>query len=636
LDDTTMLDALRRAAGTWLAKLLLGILVLSFAVWGVADVFRGYDRGTVARVGSAAIAPEEFQQAYQNELDQVSRQFGRRLTPEQARMFGLESRVLSRLVGTAAIDNQAKDLGLAISDQAIAEAIRSDPAFKTPDGKFSRPLFDQVLRQSGMSERRFLIERTREEVREQLTDSLTANTAVPQLVIDRVHAWREEKRSFELITLDPEKSVKIADPDDAKLKAYYDANKTQFMTPEYRKVAMLSISRDDLKKGIVIADDEVKALYEQDKEKFNIPEKRRIYQLAFPDKAAAEKALAELAKAKTFLEGATALGFKETDIDLGTITRREIIDPKIADAAFSLKKDETSKAVEGQFTTVLLRATEIETGKIKTLDDVKGEVRDGLASERAAREIQTVLTKVDEQRGAGKTLKQAGDDLKLTFKEIEAIDRQAKAPDGKPVLEGADAAKIANAMFAAAIGVEAEPVETTGGGIVWFDVLGSTAAKEKPFDDIKADVTTRLINTERQQEIVKLAEQLVDRVKGGATLDTIAKELGLKVDLILPTTRSTSPQGMAASAVQQGFALPKGSTYSAVSSNNQSRSVVRVTDVQAAAPPTKEQIDRLKAELTRGAQTDVVNTYVTALQNRYGTTINEPVIRQVLGLDRTN
>ena len=631
-----MLDALRRAAGTWLAKLLLGILVLSFAVWGVADVFRGYDRGTVARVGNASISPEEFQQAYQNELEQVSRQFGRRLTPEQARMFGLESRVLSRLVGTAAIDNQTKDLGLAISDQAIAEAIRNDPAFKTPDGKFSRPLFDQVLRQSGMSERRFLIERTREEVREQLTDSLTASTAVPQLMIDRVHAWREEKRSFEVITLDPEKSVKVGDPDDTKLKAYYDANKPQFMTPEYRKVAMLSVSRDDLKKAIAITDDEVKALYEQDKEKFNIPEKRRIYQLAFPDKAAAEKASAELAKAKTFLEGAAALGFKETDIDLGTITRRDIIDPKIAEAAFSLKRDETSKVIEGQFTTVIVRSTDVEPGKIKTLDDVKAEVRDGLANERAAREIQSVLTKVDEQRGAGKTLKQAGDDLKLTFKEIEAIDRQAKAPDGKAALEGADAAKLANAMFAATIGVEAEPVETSGGGVVWFDVLATTPAKEKLFDDIKTDVKTRWLNTERQQEIVKLAENLADRVKGGATLDTIAKELGLKVDLVLPTTRATSPQGMAAAAVQQGFALPKGSAYSAASSNNQSRSIVRVTDVQAAGPATKEQADRLKAELTRGAQTDVVNAYVTALQNRYGTTINEPVIRQVLGLDRTN
>ncbi len=631
-----MLDALRRAAGTWLAKLLLGILILSFAVWGVADVFRGYDSGTVARVGKAAITPEEFQQAYQNELDQLSRQFGRRLTPEQARMFGLESRVLSRLVGTAAIDNQSKDLGLAISDQAIANSIRNDPAFKTPDGKFSRPLFDQALRQAGLSERRFLTERTREEVREQLTDSLTANATVPQLIVDRVHAWREEKRSFELITLDPEKSVKVADPDDAKLKAYYEANKPQFMTPEYRKIAMLSVSRDDIKKGLVIADDEIKALYEQDKEKFNTPEKRRIYQLAFPDKAAAEKALIELGKAKTFLEGATALGFKETDIDLGTITRRDIIDPKIADAAFSLKKDETSKVVEGQFTTVLLRTTDIEAGKIKTLDDVKGEVREGLANERAAREIQTVLSKVDEQRGAGKTLKQAGETLKLNFKDIEAIDRQAKAPDAKPVLEGADAAKIANAVFAAAVGVESEPVETAGGGYVWFDVLGTTPAKEKAFDDIKADVKTRWINAERQQDIVKLAETIVERVKGGTTLDTVAKELSLKVDLVLPATRSTSPQGMAAPAVQQGFALPKGATYSAASANNQSRSIIRVTEVQAAAPATKEQTDRLRSELTRGAQTDTVNAYVTALQNRYGTTINEPAIRQVLGLDRTN
>jgi peptidyl-prolyl cis-trans isomerase D len=630
-----MLDALRRGAGTWVAKVLLGILVLSFAVWGVADVFRGYDRGSVARVGKTSISPEEFQQAYQSELDQISRQFGRRLTPDQARMFGLESRVLSRLVGTAALDNQTRELGLALSDQAIVEAIRNDPSFKGPDGNFSKPQFDQVMRQSGLSERRFLNDRSREEVREQLTDSLTSHTAIPQIMIDRVHAWREEKRSFEFITLDPEISVKIADPDEAKLKAYFEASKTQFMTPEFRKVALLTVARDDLQKEIAVGDDEVKGVYEQDKEKFNIAEKRRLYQLAFTDRAAAETAVADLAKEKTFLEGAAKLGFKESDIDLGTITKRDLIDPKIAEAAFALKKGEISKPVEGQFTTVVLHATEIETGKQRTFEDVKGEIRDSLANEHANREIQNVLTKVDEQRGAGKTLKQASEALKLPFKEIDALDRQAKAPDGKAALEGADAAKLAQAIFAATIGIEAEPVETSL-GFAWFDILGTTPSKERPFDDIKTEVQTRWLDNERKLAIGKLSEQLVDRVKSGTSLDAIAKELSLTVDLVLPVTRATSPQGMAAAAVQQGFALPKGAVYAAASANSQSRAVIRVADVQPATAPTREQSDKLKAELTRGAQTEIINSYVSALQSRYGTTVNEPVIRQVLGLDRTN
>ena len=138
------------------------------------------------------------------------------------------------------------------------------------------------------------------------------------------------------------------------------------MTPELRKINVLLLTRADVKARLPVSEEEIKAAYEQDKEKFNIPEKRRVLQLSFPDKAAAEKAYAELAKATNFVEAAAKLGFKESDIDLGLLTRKDMIDPKIADAAFALKKDELSKPVEGQFAIVLVRVGEIVPGKQRT------------------------------------------------------------------------------------------------------------------------------------------------------------------------------------------------------------------------------------------------------------------------------
>ena len=126
-----MLDAMRRGAVNWLSKILLALLIVAFAVWGVADVFRGYGRGTLARIGSTEISVDEYRQAYQDELASIQRRMGgRRLTTEQAKLLGIEQRTLSRLIGTAAIDTHARQLHLALSDQGIADIVRQDPAFQ--------------------------------------------------------------------------------------------------------------------------------------------------------------------------------------------------------------------------------------------------------------------------------------------------------------------------------------------------------------------------------------------------------------------------------------------------------------------------------------------------------------------------
>ena len=183
-----MLDAMRRGAVNWMAKVLLGLLIVAFALWGVADVFRNYGRGTLARLGNTEISVDEYRQAYQEEMASISRRLGgRRLTAEQAKMLGVEQRTLSRLIGTAAIDAHARELHLALSDQAIADIIRIDPAFQDATGKFSSNTFRGLLRQNGIPEARYLASRRKEEVRDQLTDTLLSGASPPQLLIDLLH-----------------------------------------------------------------------------------------------------------------------------------------------------------------------------------------------------------------------------------------------------------------------------------------------------------------------------------------------------------------------------------------------------------------------------------------------------------------
>ena len=134
-----MLDAMRRGAVNWLAKILLGLLIVAFALWGVADVFRNYGRGTLARIGNTEISVDEYRQAYQEEMASISRRLGgRRLTAEQAKMLGVEQRTLSRLIGTAAIDATRASCGWRCPTRGSPTSIRTDPAFQDATGKFSQ------------------------------------------------------------------------------------------------------------------------------------------------------------------------------------------------------------------------------------------------------------------------------------------------------------------------------------------------------------------------------------------------------------------------------------------------------------------------------------------------------------------
>jgi len=175
-----MLESLRRGAQTPVAKLLFGILVVSFGIWGVADVFTGRTSGAVAKVGGTSISSEEFRRQYQNELDRISRQANKRITAEQGHAIGLDRRVLAQLVVGAALENHAEDLGLTLSDKSLIASVEADPDFKGPDGKFSKQGFEGLLRQTGLTERGFLNLRRQDEIKAALVGSFIKAQTVPK------------------------------------------------------------------------------------------------------------------------------------------------------------------------------------------------------------------------------------------------------------------------------------------------------------------------------------------------------------------------------------------------------------------------------------------------------------------------
>jgi peptidyl-prolyl cis-trans isomerase D len=627
-----MLEALRRGAQTPVAKLLFGILVFSFGIWGVADVFRGWGRGYVAKVGRTEITAEDFRRSYQNELDRIANRSKQRITPEQGHAFGLDRQVLAQMLAGTALEEHAKQLGLAISDKTLVEGIQADPNFQT-NGKFNRQGFEGLLQQMGLSEQGFLSLRRQDELRAAIVGAFLKSQTVPKPLFEIMHAYNDEKRVIEWIKIDPD-AVTVAEPDEATLKKQYEDNKVRYMTPEYRKVQVLTLTVDDLKKQIHISDDQIAKAYEDTKDSYNTPEQRRVQQIAFKDKATAEAALKALRDgSKTFGDVAKEAGAKDTDVDLGLVSKKALIDPKVADAAFSLEKDKYSDVVEGRFATVILRVTQIDPGITRTLADVKDQVRDKLASDKASNDLQSKRDEIEDERLAGKTLKEIADNLKIGFKEIPATDPNGLAPDGKPVMETPDLRKIIARAFAPDSNDDS-PVDLSDDGSAWVNVLSTEAPKQKPYDEVKDDVKKNYMSSERHRLIDELAKKMTEKVNSGEPMTALEAEAKNKVEKTDPITRKTVPQSITEAMVAQAFALPKDKAGHGPSSDHTTEIVFRVVDIIPAPPASLTETDALTHQLDEELANQTLGEYTEALKKRYGTSVNQAELESAVGVSQ--
>ena len=628
-----MLESLKKWASGWVAFVLIALLILSFAVWGIADyITGGGGGGALATVGGKQITPSEFQRAFGNELNTISRQAGRRITYEQARAVGLDTRVLSQLIGSTAVEEHAEQLNLALSDATVAAGLQRDPNFQSA-GSFDRNRVDYIRRELGVTEKGFIELRRQDELRNQITTALMRATIVPDDMVTSLAKWRGETRIVSYFRIDADKLVKLHEPTDEDLKKTYEANKRRYVTEPRRDLAVLQLALADLQKKAKLSDEELRQAYERTKETYSEPEQRHIEQISFKDKAGADKALAEIKGGKDFLEVAKAKGAAENDVKLGLKSKSALIDKKIANAAFTLAKDAVSDVVEGDFTTALIRVTEIIPGKQPSFEDVKEKVTQALASDWARAQVRDYYSRIDDGRGEGKPLKEIAEDLDLPFFDLKSVTRGNVGSDNKPALTLPDANAIIGAGFRGEIGLESEPVQLADGGYAWVDVMQTTDSKQQPFEEVKNEVKTLWNDNKRREALSELATKLAERLRAGEDFAKVAQEAGGSVQTTAAVGRSTIPDGLTQSAMTQSFALRNGEIGHAETADGKSRTVFRLIEVKEAPESGEELKTRLRNEILQQLRTDSLAAYVAALQSRYGVNINQYQLRRATGAD---
>ena len=625
-----VLDKMRKGASQILGLTLIGLLVISFAVWGIADIFTGYGAQTLIRVGDTELSAQDYQRAQQEILRSMSAQAGRSLSLQEARALGLDDRVMERLIGGAAVDAHAKDLGLGITDAALLEGVTKDPSFQDAAGNFSPVAFAQALRNIGMTEQGYLQAMRENNLRRQLLTTVATMAGSTDVLVVALNRYNGETRVLRYVLVPQSAAGAIPDPTEDDLKRYYENHRAKFTQPEFRKVGVLAVTPESVKDQVKITEADLKAAYEADKNTLGKPEKRLVQQITFPDLDAAKAALEKIKAGTDFLEVAKAQGLSEPDINLGNVTRAELADPVIAEEAFKLEKDKVSEPVTGKLgNIVLLRVTAIEPGKSLTFEEAKVGLEKKLLKERASSAIFDLHDKVEDELASGAQLSEIADKLKL-IQVIDEVDREGKRPDGSAVTLPAQK-EVLNAVFASDAGVENDPIDAKDEGVIWYEVLGVTPEQLKPFDQVKADVEKGWRAEEARNRMAKYAQDLITSLNSGKRLEDIAKELNVEVLTSDALKRDGLTANILPATVAQAFTLPEGGYGSAPSGIEEGRVIFKVDKVTAPLPVDQKTSERLKQQLALLMSEDSIAEYFAALENRYGVTVNQAALNKLIG-----
>lgn len=635
-----MLDGIRKAANNWLGRIVLsvimGVLILSFALWGIGDMLRVSGGTSVATVGKTEISLDQFRNSYNLALEDVSQRLRRRLTNDEAKAFGLDRQVIGRLISESALDQQTRAMGLNLADDQVLKAVMDEPGFKGANGQFDRARFYEALRQSGMNEAGFFADQKRSLLRRQIAAAIGADVQPPHALVEALHRYIAEQRVVSYFVLPPTAVGELALPDEAALKAYYETRKTEFRAPEYRKVNLVTALPRNLGIDLTVTDEDLRRIYERGVAggQYGTPEKRQVSQILYATEAEASTALDKLKGGASFDDLLAEKKIKPEDADLGMKTRSAFADPAVAAAAFALTEGEVSAPVKTGFGAALVRLTKIEPGALTPFESVRQTLQpiayqEKLRSDpRISARLDDISKKIEDARVAGKSLAEAAPLAGLTMTTLAALDNTGKDKAGQKLdLPGGD--ETLKAIYQSDIGLDNEPLRPRDGGFVWFEIAGVESPRERGYDEVKADLLARWKGEETTKKLSAMGADLVKKLDDGADIAELAKAAGVEAQTV--TINRNAGGAIGANGAAQAYAVAIGKAASA-SLDAGGRAILKVSESKLAPlDPASGVALQIRKELSNQLGEDVLTQYVQRVQTVLGASINQRMLQMALG-----
>jgi len=626
-----MLASFRRHLNSWYARLFFLLLVGTFVLWGVGDVFRNLgDNGSLGSVAGQKIDLAQVQLAYRQQLAQVAQMFGGKVDPTPQMKRGIAGQALEQVITQAALNAAVHGMGIGVSEDALRQAIAEIPAFHGANGQFDLTQYQTVLRNNNLTEP-MLLDLVRADLgQRQVMEAARAGIVSPDVLTRAVFQFQEEKRVADAVVLPFSAAPAPPPATDQQLTRWYENNKDRYSTPEYRRIKAVILSPQSLAKDIQITDADLQGDYQQHIAEYQQPEKRSVQVLLAPDEDHA-RAIA------TLWSGGADWATVQKDngpVELNDATEKEFPSPELGRAVFAAPLDQVSAPVKSPFGWQVFKVTKITPGSSRSLDEVRDQVRARVLAEKAADLIYDRAGKVQDALAAGSSLDDLPGDLGLAAI-AGTLNAQGNTADGKPApIPGSDELRSAMVQAAFAMKQGDTPHLTEGpkddpDGQAYFAVTveSITPPAPKPFDEVKDAVRADWTRDAIRHVQEEAAAKILAAVKGGQTLAAAAGTLPV---VALPATdRSSGAPGVPTQLIEPLFSLKLGEPTMIETSDG--FTVATLADIQEADPNANPiGYGQVRDGLAKAIGDDVQSVLSVALRTRENPKVSPQAVDMVL------
>lgn len=545
-----MISMFRAFLDTWAAKAFFLLLIGVFVLWGVGDVFTNRQTDTaVATVGSQRIEMDEVSDAYRRQLSQVARMLGASIEPTVEMKRGVAAQALERLITQVALASAVSEMGLVVPDEALRQAVWETRAFAGPDGAFNRRQFEEVMRNNGLTEARFL-ELMRIEIgQRQLMAAARAGAVSPETMTKLVYAFQQEKRVADIAELRLDRVAAPAAPAPAVLERWYSNNIASFSTPEYRRIRAVLLTPERLAAEVAVDETDLRVVYDARRREFNLPEKRSVQVLLSQDEARARMLADQWGGGADWAAmQAAAQEAGAAPVELVDALRSEIPAPELAEAVFAAPVDQVAGPVRSALGWHVVRVIKVVPAVVRPFEEVRGQLVVQVQADRAADLLYERANRLDDLLTGGASLDELPGDLGLAAV-AGTLDARGLTLEGKAApLPGSEdlRAALIQAVFQTSLGeaprlIEAPRRPGVLSGFFAFSVEEITAPAPRPYATVADQVLTDWTQAEVRRTQEEAAARMMEAVRGGMSLVDAALVADVPVRRLSEVSRGARP-----------------------------------------------------------------------------------------------